>query len=73
MHKTTTWCLVTGMAGSLLWSAVAGAADTTEGLSMPAMIFISVDLPEPLTPTTPIFASGKKLSQMFSNTFLPPG
>jgi amidase len=35
MHKTTTWCLVTGMAGSLLWSAVAGAADTTEGLSMP--------------------------------------
>ena len=37
------------------------------------MIFISVDLPEPLTPTTPIFASGKNDSQMFSNTFLPPG
>ncbi len=37
------------------------------------MMRISVDLPEPLTPTTPIFTPGRKFSRMFSNTFLPPG
>ena len=30
----------------------------TNSLSMPAMMRSSVDLPEPLTPSTPIFASG---------------
>jgi hypothetical protein len=41
------------------------------------MIFNSVDLPEPLVPSTPIFAPGKKLSEMslricrFGGTILP--
>ena len=29
------------------------------------MIFSSVDLPEPFSPSTPILAPGKKLSEMF--------
>ena len=29
------------------------------------MIFSSDDLPEPFSPSTPIFAPGKKLSEMF--------
>ena len=29
------------------------------------MIFSKVDLPEPLVPSTPIFAPGKKLNVMF--------
>jgi hypothetical protein len=29
------------------------------------MILSSVDLPEPFTPSTPILAPGKKLSEMF--------
>ena len=29
------------------------------------MIFSRVDLPEPFKPRTPIFAPGKKLSEMF--------
>ena len=33
----------------------------------------SEDLPEPLTPTTPIFTPGRKERRMFSKTFLPPG
>ena len=46
-------------------------------LSMPAMIFSSVLLPEPLRPSTPIFAPGKKDSEMslricrFGGTILP--
>ncbi len=34
-------------------------------VSTPAMIFRSVDFPEPFKPSTPIFAPGKKLSEMF--------
>jgi len=34
-------------------------------VSSPAMILSSVDLPEPFRPRTPIFAPGKKLSEMF--------
>ena len=33
----------------------------------------SVDLPAPLTPSTPILAPGKNASVMSSRTFLPPG
>ncbi len=33
--------------------------------SAPAMILSSEDFPEPLRPSTPIFAPGKKLSEMF--------
>ena len=36
----------------------AARASPVKSLSMPAMILSSVDLPEPLTPTTPILASG---------------
>jgi hypothetical protein len=50
-----------------------GLASPRISWSSPAMILSRVDLPEPLTPTTPIFASGRKFSRMFSNTFLPPG
>ncbi len=32
----------------------------------------SEDLPEPLTPTTPIFTPGRNERRMFSKTFLPP-
>ena len=41
------------------------------------MIFSKVDLPEPLVPSTPILAPGKKLSEMslriwrFGGTILP--
>ncbi len=34
-------------------------------LSMPAMIFSRVLLPEPFRPSTPIFAPGKNDSEMF--------
>ena len=34
-------------------------------VSMPAMIFSRLDLPEPLVPSTPIFAPGKNDSEMF--------
>ena len=37
------------------------------------MIFISVDLPEPLTPMTPILAPGKKDRVMPLSTSRPPG
>ena len=33
----------------------------------------SVDLPEPLMPSTPILAPGRNASVMFSRTFFPPG
>jgi hypothetical protein len=51
----------------------AAQASPTKSFSMPAMTFISVDLPEPLTPTTPILASGRKDSEMSLSTCLPPG
>ena len=41
-----------------------GVASPSISLSTPAMIFKSVDLPEPLVPSTPILAPGKKLSDM---------
>ena len=41
-----------------------GIASPSISLSMPAMIFSSVDLPEPLVPSTPILAPGKKESEM---------
>ena len=41
-----------------------GMASPSISLSMPAMIFSSVDLPEPLVPSTPILAPGKKESEM---------
>ncbi len=37
------------------------------------MMRIRVDLPAPFGPSTPIFAPGRKLSQISSMTFLPPG
>ena len=37
------------------------------------MIRSSVDLPEPLAPSTPIFAPGRKLSEMSSSTRLSGG
>ncbi len=37
------------------------------------MILSRVDLPEPLTPSTPILAPGRKASVMLSSTFFPPG
>ena len=33
----------------------------------------SVDLPDPFGPSTPIFAPGRKLSEMSSSTFLSGG
>src|SRR6478609_598041 len=54
-----------------------GAASPSKSLSTPAMIFSSVDLPEPFRPSTPILAPGKKLSEMslriwrFGGTILP--
>ena len=41
-----------------------GMASPSISLSMPAMILSSVDLPEPLTPSTPILAPGKKDREM---------
>ena len=42
-----------------------GVASPSKSLSMPAMILSSVDLPEPLRPSTPILAPGKNESEMF--------
>jgi hypothetical protein len=39
-------------------------ASPSISLSMPAMILSKVDLPEPLVPSTPILAPGKKDSEM---------
>src|SRR5215213_9211717 len=39
-----------------------GVASPSISVSRPAMILSSVDLPEPLVPSTPILAPGKKLS-----------
>ena len=41
-----------------------GMASPSISVSMPAMILSKVDLPEPLTPRTPILAPGKKLKEM---------
>ncbi len=37
------------------------------------MILSTVDLPAPLTPSTPILAPGRKARVTFSRIFLPPG
>jgi hypothetical protein len=41
-----------------------GIASPSKSLSMPAMMRSNVDLPAPLSPKTPIFAPGKKESEM---------
>ena len=41
-----------------------GMASPSISLSMPAMIFSNVDLPEPFRPSTPILAPGKKDNEM---------
>ena len=41
-----------------------GRASPWNSVSRPAMIFSSVDLPEPLRPSTPILAPGKKESEI---------
>ena len=41
-----------------------------DGSSSPAMIRISVDLPAPFGPRTPIFAPGRNDSEMFDSTCL---
>src|ERR1700755_1662897 len=54
-----------------------GMASPSKSLSTPAMIFSSVDLPEPFRPSTPILAPGKKLRDTplrisrFGGTILP--
>src|SRR4051812_23148782 len=54
-----------------------GVASPSNSLSTPAMILSSVDLPEPLRPSTPILAPGKKLKDTplrisrFGGTILP--
>ncbi len=54
-----------------------GRASPSISVSTPAMILSSVDLPAPFRPSTPIFAPGKKLSEMsrkmclFGGTILP--
>jgi len=42
-----------------------GSTSPSTSLSSSAMIRRSVDLPDPFRPSTPIFAPGKKLSEMF--------
>ena len=42
-----------------------GIASPSKSLSTPAMIRSSVDFPEPFSPSTPIFAPGKKFSEIF--------
>jgi hypothetical protein len=41
-----------------------GVASPMMSLSMPAMMRRTVDLPEPLSPSRPILAPGKKESEM---------
>ena len=41
-----------------------GVASPSNSRSSPAMIRSKVDLPEPFKPSTPIFAPGKKESEM---------
>ncbi len=47
----------------------AGPASPTNSASSPAMMRRRVDLPEPFSPSTPIFAPGRNESQMSSSTF----
>ena len=42
----------------------AARASPLKSVSTPAMIFSTVDLPEPFSPSRPILAPGKKLSEM---------
>ena len=42
-----------------------GTASPSKFWSSPAMMRSRVDLPEPFSPSTPILAPGKKLSEMF--------
>ena len=51
----------------------ASCASPRKSVSFPAMIRSSVDLPVPLSPSTPILAPGKKLSEMSFNTVLSGG
>ena len=64
---------VNGTGKSTLMRIMAAHASPVNSLSWPAMMRISVDLPVPFTPTTPIFTPGRKFRRMFSKTFLPPG
>jgi hypothetical protein len=54
-----------------------GLASPSISVSRPAMIFSSVDLPEPFRPSTPILAPGKNDNEMsrrmtrFGGTILP--
>jgi hypothetical protein len=49
-----------------------GLAVPSNSVSTPAMIFSSVDFPEPLSPTSPILAPGKKHRLMFLRSVLEP-
>ena len=49
------------------------AASPRYSVSWPAMIRSSVDLPAPFRPSTPIFAPGRKLSEMSRSTCLSGG
>ncbi len=51
----------------------AAQASPPYSVSTPAMIFSSVDLPAPLTPSTPIFTPGRNDRVMPLNTSRPPG
>ena len=51
----------------------ASCASPRYSVSCPAMIRRSVDLPEPLRPSTPILAPGKKESEMSFSTCLSGG
>src|SRR5262249_49365877 len=51
----------------------AAQASPANSVSMPAMMRSSVDLPEPLTPSTPILASGQKEWLMSPTIFRCPG
>ena len=50
----------------------ARAASPLEGMSIPAMIFRTLDLPAPFGPTTPIFAPGRNDSVTLSRITLSP-
>ena len=66
--------LMAGLAVALtLGAPLAAQASPAKSVSIPAMMRSKVDLPDPFTPTTPIFTPGKKLSLIFSKHFLPPG
>ena len=72
--SSTTWATVLPGSSSGSWASMptftpwAGQASPRNSLSRPAMIFSSVDLPEPFSPSTPIFAPGKNDNQMSLST-----